>query len=262
MAFYYVQPNEDAALTATVTASAADGAYPAANIVNGIPSKPAKLTTATGYWQFDLGSAKQIYLVALIHHNLVAAQTISLIGTDNPANFGSPTVSTVITIPAPHEDGYTTNAWSASIANNALRYWRIVVGTSNGSVLPAIGEVILASALHTLERGGLGRNAQRAETRLTKEQKTDGGTVLHYDYGVTERSLTGDVIASATGIASIMSWWRSCKGRMTPTLIVPDSSADAWYCLFTQPNINYKRQSRFGLPVTLAFTEAPRGLAL
>ena len=62
----YGRPTDNIAATATaIVGSAPDAAYPAANLVDLNPAKPAKLTTATGNWVFDFGSAKQVDLVAL-----------------------------------------------------------------------------------------------------------------------------------------------------------------------------------------------------
>ena len=70
MAFaVYCRPTDIVTAHATITASAADSEYPAALLGDSDPAHPAKLTTTSGWWLFDFGSAQSLDLVALIQHN-------------------------------------------------------------------------------------------------------------------------------------------------------------------------------------------------
>src|SRR5688572_21071481 len=104
----YGRPSDNVAPNATtVAASAEDATYPASFLVDLNPAKPAKLTTATGYWQFTYSAPQRIDAVALIHHNLDAGLEVRIKASDD--GFATDALDTTITIPAEREDGFTVS---------------------------------------------------------------------------------------------------------------------------------------------------------
>lgn len=260
--FQYVHADEDRARSATITGSADSTAYPAANLGNGMPAKPAKLTTTSGNWVFDLGTVQQVDVVALIHHNLDAGLSVRIQANSSNA-WDAPALDQAITIPPARADGFTTNAVAdlTSISARSFRYWRLLVSGTN-SVACGIGEVVLGGTLRTLPRG-ISWGAKRTDRHVIKEQKTSVGTSLRYDLGYIERELTAQTIASAANVAALQAWFQSCRGRLVPTLVISDNTVnDCLYALWAGTDLVATRNAPNGQPVALTFTEAPRGLAL
>src|SRR3954465_12525835 len=111
--FIYGRPSESllsGALAVTVNTGGADSQYPAANLFDGHPEKPAKLTGTTGSWVAQFTAGQRVDLVALIHHNLAAGLDIKIQG--NATNvWSAPTLSQAFTIPARLLDNFTVNVW-------------------------------------------------------------------------------------------------------------------------------------------------------
>jgi hypothetical protein len=260
MAFQYVHGDDDLVRLpgVTCTGTTENATYPGSNLINGIPGKPGKLTGTTGNWVVDLGSAKTVQVVAIVHHNLDAGLSVNIQG--NATNsWGAPSFSQAITIPSSRGDGFSVNPFLS--ISQTYRYWRLVIASAN-SVLPAVGELVLGGTLRTLARG-ISPGAVRTERRLVMEQKTSLGASLRYDLGVIEREIQAETVASLTGLAALRAWWQSCKGRLTPTLIIPDNSAnDCTYALFSESVLEWTWAAPNGQTVPLNFSEVSRGLAL
>lgn len=147
---YYARDDDDVALGKTVTASAADSGYPAANLVTRNPAKPAKLATMDGWWVVDLGSAMSIAGSALIYQYLTAGLDVRIQGNTSDS-WGSPAFSTAITIPAKRKDGPTYQRWTKNPVTTfdtpqTYRYWRLyIAGTNDQNVV--VGRLMLLAAL-------------------------------------------------------------------------------------------------------------------
>src|SRR5438552_2828835 len=129
----YQVPTDNLAATGTLTVQSGteDTAYPKANIYDGNPAKPAKLTTTTGAWRWDFGSAKQLDIVAVIHHNLTAGLNVRIQGNATDA-WGAPSLDQAFTIPARQTcspgtgpvRAASSRRWSLSTQARTIVCWR------------------------------------------------------------------------------------------------------------------------------------------
>lgn len=222
--------------TITVQTGTADSEYPVANLVDGNIANPAKLAETSGAWLFDFGSAQRVDWVALGPHNFDAGATVKIQGhaTDS---WGAPTVDTTITIPADDADGRAVCAWTdltgvAGYSTSGFQYWRLAVTSTNSAAL-ALGEVWLC-ALKRLLATDMGHNYRWAfdvgETRRVVEHQTEYGVSTVYDLQTRVRTFRADLRVSDTGLTAWQTWHRSMKGRVSPTVWIPDSSVnEAWW---------------------------------
>lgn len=264
-ALLYTRPSENVTVNATITASAADASYPAANLGDLDPSKPAKLTTTSGNWVFDYGSAQRVDVFALIHHNLTAGLDVKLQG--NATNsWGAPTLSTAITIPTYHEDGFPVNPWLdvtgvSGYSTSGFRFWRLLINAASGANV-AIGEVVMATTKRQLETN-ISRGAEDRDEHPTIEHRTLHGVSRIYDLGTKIRRLTCKVTAKDTGFASLQSLARGASVRVKPFLIVRDTSVnDAWFVRLGDTSFSQTLPYVGRHEVPLVFEELSRGLVL
>lgn len=147
---YYWRRDDDAARDATVTASAEDAAYPAVYLCSEDPAEPAKLTTTSGWWVVDLGSAAAVLAVALIYQYLDAGLTVA-IQANASDSWGAPAFSTSLTIPAKRKDGPSYQHWTRNVlevlsATQTYRYWRLLISGTNSQEV-VVGRLLLLTAL-------------------------------------------------------------------------------------------------------------------
>lgn len=209
-----------------VNSGTEDPDYPAAFLADGRPGRPAKLTTTSGSWVFDFGSAKTVSLVALGPHNLSAA---TLEGNATNA-WGSPAFSAALTIPAATADGHSVNAWRDLTALGSpvpsYQFWRLVV---SGPVACAVGELWLGSTVRQTDRGyALGFSIE--ETQPTIQHQTEFLIPLTYTLGSRQRRLVLTFRCRAVGALALREWYRAMQGPGRTGLFVPDASVnDAWW---------------------------------
>ena len=265
--FLYSRPSDNLLLTATISVNTGTGdtEYPAANINDLYPDSPAKLTTQTGSWVADLGSAQAPELVAIIHHNLDAALEVRIQGHTSNA-WGGPDVNQLFTIPARYTDSHPVNVWLdlATLipvaATRTKRYWRlVVVGTNSAAV--SIGEWRLESTKRTF---GV-RNIKKGSTRRLQIPSITHQTELRvrrsYDLGVTTRAVEVQLEATDTVRAEVDTWFRSARGGVYPFLIIPyETENDAWMVCFSETERPHIRRSTDLNEIAIAFEELSRGL--
>lgn len=263
----YGRWSDNAARLATVTVQtgAEDSNYPAANLVDGNPAKPAKLTGTTGAWQLDLGAAYQIDAVALIHHNLTAGLANVLIQGNSSASWASPPLSQAFTIPAYHGDGMPVNPFLdlTGVGTRTYRYWRLIFGTANGAAI-AIGEVVMLVQISTLPVN-ISWGAQIVEQHPIVEHRTPFGTSMIYQIGTKWRTLTGQIESTTdVGLAALQALERDVGGRAKPFLALPfgSGSNDAWLVRLTESQLAYTETFLNAHSLQLGLEEVPRGLPL
>jgi hypothetical protein len=252
----YGRATDNVADNATITASAADAEYPATNLVDLDPSKPAKLTTTTGNWVFDFGSAQRQDLVAIIHHNLTAGLALNwqCNATDS---WGAPTVDASLTVPSDWEDGYPVSFFKdltgvSGYSSGGFRYGRLVITGTNAANI-AIGEIVVLAAIRTLSM--VRAEVSFLETRQIIEHVTDYEVATIYDRGVPVRTFDGSVVSNGT-TSTIDTWWRGVKGRVTPFFFAPNATVnDAWFVRFGTPS-----KSQRHMPALTVITEMPISL--
>jgi hypothetical protein len=261
----YARPSDNVAGSATITASADDAAYPAANLADLIASKPAKLTGTSGNWVFAFSAPQRVDLVALIHHNLTAGLDVKIQGNATNA-WTSPTFSQAITIPAYQEDGFPVCPFLdltglSGYSTSGFQYWRLLINAANAAAV-AIGDVVLAALKRTLEVN-VSWGATEEEEHPLIEHVTDYGVSTIYDLGTKRRRFAGQTETTDAGLASLRSLYRDARGRARPWLLVPDPSVnEAWLVRFQETK--QQRALVFLNANQLAFNveEVSRGLAL
>jgi len=261
----YCRATDNVAGDVDPVASAEDATYPAVNLKNGNPARPAKLTTTTGTFAWDFGAAQRVDAVALINHNLDAGLEVRIQGDDS-ADFGSLVVNTTITIPAWRADGFSVSPWLdltgvSGYTASGLRYWRInVVGVNTANV--AIGEVILGETLRTLEVN-MSWNANEAEEHPIVEHRSDFGVSTIYDFGTFWRRLVGDLDTTDAGWASYQALAQAARVRARPFLILPDPDVnDAWLVRLAETRFARALAFLDRNQVAIGFEEVARGLPL
>lgn len=257
--------NQARAATITVNTGTEDTAYPSANLADHQPEKPARLSTTTGSWVFDMGSATRLDFAAIIHHNLTPGLEVRLQG--NASNvWTSPTLNQAFTIPAVYADFFPPNPWLnlktlvPIAANRTFQFWRLVIVGSNALPI-SIGEVVLASTLRDLGIRNISWGSERMWRRPAVLHETDLLVRHTYDFGTTVRAVTVETQATDVTLREIETWYRDAQGIAKPFMIVPLSSEnDAWMVSFVEPQQQYQREYLNVNTATMIFQELSRGL--
>lgn len=257
--------DRNVAALATVTGTAEDADYPAAYLVDGQLARPAKLTTTTGGWVLDFGSAQRIDLVAFGPHNLTAALANVAVQGNASDSWGAPTLNAPVTTPAYREDGQSVNPWVdltgvAGYSTSGFRYWRLNVGTANAATI-AVGEIALYSQMLTVRNVRVG---VVDEDRIPViSHRTLYGVETTYHLGVATRRLSGEIVGNASDLAALLSWYRSGSGRSEWHTVILDSSVnDARFVRFESVALAATRVGAGVARVQVAFEEVSRGLRL
>lgn len=224
----YARASDNIAGTATVTASAADAAYPAANLVDLDVAKPAKLTTTSGYWLLNFGSARSLAAVALLNHNLDAGAVVYL-QANGSDSWLAPAFQRAFTIPADEADGFSVNPWLDVRDAAAYRYWRIYVpAASPNSVAIAIGEVVAVTALRALpDDFQVGAGLEESEQMPDILHESEFGARAAYTVGVKWKIWDGGMTVTTADDHWALA--RAARGRARPWLFVPDREVNAAY---------------------------------
>jgi hypothetical protein len=275
--FYYFHPADNVAPNATVTTPTGtdDASYPVTNTTLLTYAKiaaPSKITETTGNWLFDFGSAQRVDYVVLWHNfDAALAVAVQMNATDS---WGGPTVTTSPTIPAKRADGYTRKVGVdlrsvSGYSTGGFRYMRVNVSGTNSVALGL--KVMAFSRVRQLSKGFLlGREDH--EHQIAVDMMTDAGVPWAYDLTSAPRSLRGSAILSDADAESVREWFRACAGRVTPTVVVPDTdSTDAWLVRWSPGGFSIQAPSLIVAPlvttkqhvginaVSLAFDEITAG---
>ncbi len=249
----------------SVTGSAEDTDYPGAYLFDGNVARPAKLTTTTGNWVFDFGSAQRIDLMAFGPHNLTAGLTNVLFEGNATNSWGGPSLSATVTIPAYFEDGQSVNPWldltqEPGYTTTGFRFWRLSVGTANAAAI-AIGELALYSQMTTIHNFRVGVDDVLRIPAVIHSTLYEVDTVYHL--GVARRRLVGDVVIGASELATLLSWYRGGAGpAQWHTIVLEDGVNDARFVRFDGDALSFVRLGNSVHRVGMSFTEASRGLYL
>jgi hypothetical protein len=268
MTFYYTRPSDSllASATLSVNTGTEDSAYPKANITNGEPQQPARLTTTAGSWVADLGSARLVDVAAIFHHNLTTGLSGVKLQGHTANSWGAPDVDLTITIPALNADGFPPNPWVdlktlvPTDANRTKRYWRLLVPT-NASVV-SIGEWLLGTTRRTLTGILSEKVISNIMYRPSKIHMTDALVRKRYDIGTTVRKLHVDILSTSAEIVLMREWFRDAQGAVKPFLIVPKSDEnEAWFVTFVEQDRAFDELFADFNTTSLEFSELSRGLA-
>jgi len=246
-----------------VNTGTVDSEYPAANLGDLNPAKPAKLTTTTGSWVRDLGSAQQVDWLFVPMHNLTAALSGVKIQGNATDSWGAPSIDQALVVPAYMEDGFPYGFWFdlTGIGTRTFRYWRFLVGTANGAAV-AIGEVWLVATKRSLVHN-IYWGLDEGDEHGVVEHRTPYGVVSLFDLATKTRSIDGETSTSDVGLAALKTWHRACAGRAKPTAIVLDPAInDAMMVRWANVQLKFRRRFPNFNDVKLNFEEMSRGLVL
>lgn len=260
----------------TVTASAEDTAYPAANLTTENPAQPAKLTTTSGNWVLDFASAPgDAIAAALIYQYLDGGIEVRIQANDSDS-WDSPAFDQTITIPGKRRDGPDFQRWTTSPfvlfdEPQNYRFWRLaIVGTNNQAV--CVGRLMLLAALPAVDRfydGDIGETLRPDDDPGQIVQPTELGVDNIITIGGPRRGLSVTLIASdyEAGSAPVQeasdfrTLCETVDGREHPFLLIPDESRnDAW--LVRPESGSWPRAHRVGgyQVWTIPVREVSRGL--
>lgn len=266
MSVIYGPPSENVASLATIVATTEDADYPAENLADLNPGKPAKLAGTSGTFVFDFGAPQRIDLVALWHHNLDAGLSVLFQGNATDS-WGTPSLSAAVTIPALAADGYPVCPFKdltgvTGYTTAGFRFWRLVVVGTN-SVPVAIGDLWLAEIKRTFD-DAIDREAENVEDHPVIEHETDFEIPLVYDLGVRLRQLRATVIIDPTILRpALEAWYRDCHGRARASLFIPESSVnDALFVRFGAGGLTITDVAPSYASADLVLEEVGRGLPL
>lgn len=265
--FLYTRPTERRGGVLAVNTGIEDTAYVAANLDDGLPFKPAKLTGTTGSWTRDLGSSLQVDFVAVVHHNLAAGVDLRLQGHPTSA-WGAPDIDLAFTIPAAHADGFTKNVFidvSAFIplaANRTKRWWRLLVNSAN-TVPVAVGEWCVYSAVRNFGIRNISWGSNRTLLKPSIVHETEFAFRRGYNLGTSIRGCEVELEATDVSRDDVDALFRSAGGEVSPFIIVPHREQDEpWFVTLIGDTFTYAREHRNYNPISLAFRELSRGLTL
>jgi hypothetical protein len=233
--------------TLSVSSGTAATGYPASNLGDLNPAKPAKLTGTSGAWLADFGTAQRVDWVALIGHNLDAGAVVQ-VQANAADTWGAPSLDVALAIPAADEDGFAVNPWvdltdATGYTTGGYRYWRLQIVSGTSSPV-AVGEWALNARKRTLDpniRWGL----VQSERLPTVELETEFGVKTIAALRAKTRRITGELILRSATRAAVNTWWRDAWGRARP------------FCVVLEPGVNEALMVRFGAvekAITRVFT--------
>lgn len=262
--FLFCTPSENVAPAATIVGTVEDVDYPAANLIDRIPGKPAKLTGTSGSWVLTFDPAQRVDVAMLVHANLDAGLSVR-IQANNGDNWLAPMLDTAIVIPAWHEDGFPQNPYVdltgvAGYTAAGFTHFRLrVVGIN--SVPISIGELLLWSRKRQF-RYSIKWGSTRTEEWPLVVHETDMRVRLKYGLGAKVRGIAGTMEFDEAGEAAFEALIRDARGALKPFPIVPDTSVnDAWFVDFVNPQQKVVRVTRGHYSRAVEFVEVSRGLA-
>jgi hypothetical protein len=262
---------DEIARSATITIETGvdpgDTNYAPASLVDENPAKVAKIDSTTGAWLFDHGSAVDLQLVALIHHNFDAGANVK-IQRDATNSWGAPSFEQAFTIPTwlgSGESRWPVNPWldltsDAQYDAGGWRYTRIVV-TSNSQNLQ-LGEVWLGSTIRRLTPG-IRYGFEKRFSRPLIENRTAYGVSTIYTRGTRIWRLGGDRRLSTGQIAALEAHWENVEGRVRPWLFIPDSitnESGAYLVRYQDTDLGETFGEWQGLDQRFVIEEVGRGL--
>lgn len=231
----YALPSDDLAGTASsVTGSAEDSGYPAEYLVAddttghlNLPSRPAKLTTTTGYFDLAFSSPITVRAAAVIYPRVTSGLSgVTLIG-------GGGAFTQPITIPTSPQTGddWMLSPWVEFASAQTYNAWRLNFANASSDPIQ-VGRLLLLGQLRELETD-LRYGLEEQEERSTIEHATEFGVETIFDmYGVRRRC-SGEMGLRDDETADLRALWRNARNRVQPWLLIPDADVnDAWFVRF------------------------------
>jgi hypothetical protein len=259
----YALPSDDVAAEAsTVIGSAEDSEYPAENLVAptntghlNLPSRPAKLTTTSGYWDFEFDDPITLVGVVLVYPNFDSGLDVTIeAGTGSPLTF-----SEQIPVPNDWENDWMPSPYVIFDEPQTFASWRISINEANTYPVQ-IGRVLLLTAIRDLEndvRWGVVEDEEQGQI----EHATEAGVELLYELFGPRRSFQGELALKNDKSSELITLYRSARNRILPWLLIPDAGInDAWFVRFQEPRWSRTREMIEHNIFPFRVTELSRGL--
>lgn len=184
---------------------------------------------------FDLRSAKDVDIIAILNHTFTSDATVTIQADDDPY-FGSLGVDQVITWNARQ----MVYVWSSV---QSYRYWRLLVTDTNNTNYPSIGEIILGEAETLAAKHRWGEAEDHKFGNII--QTTPYGTTwrYHQHYG---RSFSGIVFnkVSDVDMLELEAMLKATEGSAFPVLFL-DGDGTPNNAVFGHWNDKYGRTFSF-----------------
>jgi hypothetical protein len=230
----YAVPTDELAQNATsITASAEDDEYEAANAISHVSRRPAKLTTFQGTWAIQFSAPVTIGVAAFIHTNWDQDLDVTLI-----PDGGTPIA---ITVPDNWENGWIPSPWK-SFSPQTSDLWTLSINEDN-SVLPQVLKILLYAELRDLEhdvRWGVVETEEQGDIYHV----TEGGTENIAEVWGPQRSFAGEFGLTDQESSQLIQLHRYAKNRITPWLLIPDVDVnDAWWVRFAETTWQRNREN-------------------
>ena len=255
-------PSENVAgAYSSLTATTEDSTYPATNLHDHNPAKPAKLTGSSGTFVWDFGTATRIDWATFGPHNLAGGSALLQGNATN--SWGGPSFTHTFTIPANFADRQSRHPWMdltglSGYTTGGYRYWRLSVATTSAPV--AIGEVWLAGQKRLVTNLKMGATDRRM--RPLVEHRTDYGIATLYGLGVLLRALEGIWFNTDAKAADLLDLWFDANGREAMFPVVADQSGtEALFVRFSS-GIDLEQQEPGLTSIRVTMDEVGRGLWL
>ncbi len=212
--FFYLRNGDDLVqgnATLEVDSGTEDTEYPAANLGNQNVNKPAKLTTTTGRWKIDLGSAMDIQFAALLVSNLDGGLTNFDLEGHATDDWGAPSFSTSFVLPGNDVAGFPFNAFLDLGGSQSFRWWSIVANDANSANL-ILGEWVLSTIVRQFSRNFLNGRIDE-ERRAVKEQETEAGVVGVFQQPTRGRSMVAQFYSKTVDATALQDLQKANAGR-------------------------------------------------
>lgn len=228
----YCRPSDIPTSTATITltAGAANAAYPLVNAYDKNPAKPFKATGTGCTIRFVWSVAQTLEAFAIITHNLVGASVTLTNNAGLSQSFG--------TIPSDAEDGLSVDPWLdlRSLINATATQWNLVITGASANV--AIGEVLPIASLRDLL---VLPKPEEAEDMPAIQHEATRDSTLVYALGVRRRRFLGQLLDEQDRL-DVLSLRRDALGVSKGFAFMPDEDENE--CLFMQfrdPSVSWQR---------------------
>jgi hypothetical protein len=191
-----------------------------------LPSRPAKLTTYTGYWELVFASPISVSAVHIVYPNFDAGLDVTL-----EPDGGTP-IS--ITIPSRWENGWWPSPWASFDAQSSDR-WRLSINGTNSLPLQ-VGRLMLygSGGFRDLEND-VRWGVEEVEEQGQIEHRTEAQVELLYELFGPRRSFSGEFALDNTKANTLIDLHRNARNRILPWTLIPDEDInDAWFVRFQE----------------------------
>jgi len=259
----YALPTDDvAAEAASVVGSAEDSEYPAENLVAptntghlNLPSRPAKLTTTSGYWDLEFNDPITVVGVALIYTNFDSGLDVTIeAGTGSPLTF-----SQAVPVGNDWENDWMPNPFVLFDSPETHTHWRLSINEANTYPVQ-VGRLLLLTDIRDLEndvRWGVVEDEEQGQI----EHATEARVELLYELFGPRRSFVGELALMNDTSSELITLYRTARNRILPWLLIPDIDInDAWFVRFQEPKWSRTREMIQHNIFPFRVTELSRGL--